>query len=811
MAPGAIQPPPNGMGCHGASGLARIRWAALAEQAGGTRHEQAGKPTGTRREGSRDAGGTRREGAGGGEAGGATRRERPPGYVSVNLPDGLKARFTVVDELATQGVEATVLVVDEVEPGERRVLKLYHRHIQLDRDAVEKALALSEDDDGRHHIVRLYEVDVEAGLWYEVQEYCEQESLRTVLGSGQEVDAGALARELAEALVFLEGRLYLRDLKPENLLVRTLEPFDIVVTDFGLMRDASAGSVRWTELGGTFAYMPPEAGRRRLTPAWDWWSGGMVIAEVALGRHPLVDDEGRMPPELQIMDLLHNQPVDVSGIADERLRHLCQGLLVRDDTQRWRREQVAAWLAGEDPVVPSDATAQAAGSTGVTSEVAFGGATFDDPVELAAAFQQRWDYAIERLFQERDADWLAEVDTFLRAYRLTRAAQIVAERVESATDLPRRLAELLIEMDPALDPTFNGLSITPAGLADAAHAVAAGERSGLQRQLTQIREARALSLWSSLPGMTHAGRKAAEVEATWLRDCLELEQLAKKTRVGETVPAGEALERAKARLLLCAIDPKALARIRRDVRKLQTKKRQVPAWWNLAEQAPTSTPAAVLALILAPEAEFVTAEQQRRAAEARGDAPARGVTAQRARLTDAALGHWMTPPLSLFAIALIVAPLWIAARYELKIQYFMAITEAQDKADYPFSIDVVHQAAAAKPWIIAIAVALAVVQAAGIRLEQRALRPAAARTFAVTSAAVQAAAAAAATVGAALALLLAYIAVVHDDQGFPDGYVPGGYAWLAVVVPVAIAGPIVLLVCLYRLAAALLGSEVTRP
>jgi eukaryotic-like serine/threonine-protein kinase len=782
-------------------------------EAGGTRREDGG------------AGGTRHEvgGAGGTrhEAGGDT-----PRYVPVvSLPARLAERFRVTNEMLMQGAEATVLVVEDLQHHEERVLKLYRPGIDLDGDAVGRLIELSGSDEGRRHIVQLYEAcpDDESGLWYEVQEFCRHRSLRDVMRAGP-LDAAALATELGEALAYLEGRLYLRDLKPENLLVRALDPFDVVVADFGLARSAQAGSVRWTE-GGTAAYMPPEAGVNRVTKAWDWWSAGMLLAEVALGHHPLVDESGHLPPSLQILDLINRTPVDLSGIADERIRLLCRGLLVRDAERRWRADQVRGWLAGDEPEVPADdgvgvtATATLAALTEAvtgmipaappapTSTIRFGGTAYDDPDRLAAAFQDRWDYAMSRLFQDRDAAWIAELDTFLRDHDRPDAAQIVAKGVLGATDLPQRMASLLVELSPHLDPVYDGLRVTPAGLAEAAHAVVSGRQPGLKDQLRQVRFAGVLTLWTSLPGMRQGTLTADKIDETWQQSCRELERLAAGLRT-DKAPDAEVLEVAKARLLLCALDEKQHSRLQRSVRHKRSREGEVPWWRVLADQARTSIAAAALAEILAPEARYVAESERRRRAEA--DATARGTNPARDRgvLTARARAPGRRPVLLAAVPALLVGGLLLVDRFQVRIGFFMVATSDPGESSYPFAPEDLDRLLAAGPWIVAAAIGCAAAQVVGAWTGSRRLRSATARLYVGASALAQGLAGAAlAAVGVAVTML-GYVAVAYEDEGLPPDYVPDTCRAAIAAALAVIGGVYLFYVSLRRLALALFGGQV---
>lgn len=759
---------------------------------------------------------------------GGTRRDRDGdgGFVSVNLPPGLAERFVVVKQLRTQGAEASVLVVDDThaegdDDQRQRLLKLYHPGIQLRTEAVDVLLSVRDDEVGPDHVVVLHDAEIEEGLWYEVQEYCPHGSLRTVLHD-HHVDAMELAREVGAALSYLEGlHLFHRDVKPDNLLVRKLDPLDIVVADFGLARDAAAGSVLWT-VGGTIAYQPPEAGRNRVTRAWDWWSAGMVVAEVALGRHPLADENGVLPPPVQIIDRISDEPVDVSGIADERLRNLCRGLLVRDPDRRWRARQVDAWLAGNDPEVPADTGHAVTVPTGPGSSVHFGGDVYTDPTELAAAFQQRWDHAIEHLFHARDKDWLAELDAFLRDRGLAAAAQIVAKGTLASGDLPTRLAKLLMEMDPDLQPVFDGVRLTPAGLQQAGLAVLRGERSSAK--LRQVRETGVLSLWSTLPGMRNDRtgsegrepdhRSADDIDDAWQESCRLLDELVAQVRAQGQAPSTDAVETAKVRLLLCAVDSRHFRDLRNELKPRSTKAERRTLWWRaLAEKGETSPPAAALATLLRPEARHAAAlAEQAQRDKTEAHAPTR-LPRRRSRLTQRALGIGVNVQFTALATALLVAPLWLVHRFEAQVRWFVVNTSGpDDDRTYWLSENDLDGFLGATGWVIAITVAFVAAQLTGMWLSNEPQSPPLARTYVVVSAVVQFLAALAMGIGAAFAVQVAFIATSYDDKiGFPDDYLPDWCKALWVAVVVIIGAVVVALRSLGRFLTAISGGEVTYP
>ena len=197
--------------------------------------------------------------------------------------------------------------------GMARVYRAYHP--QLDRYVAVKVLRsdLVEEEDFlarfkrearavaalRHpNIVRVFDFDVQQGVYYMVIELLEGDSLRTRLNDyrarEEQMPLGDVARILLDVLEGLqyahsEGMVH-RDVKPGNILLS--RSGQAVLTDFGIAQ--IIGGTRYTVSGalmGTLNYMSPEQGLEGECDARsDIYSLGIVLYEILTGDPPFDAD-----------------------------------------------------------------------------------------------------------------------------------------------------------------------------------------------------------------------------------------------------------------------------------------------------------------------------------------------------------------------------------------------------------------------------------------------------------------------------------------------------------------------------------------
>ncbi len=164
-----------------------------------------------------------------------------------------------------------------------------------------------------------------------------------------------VAREAGEALNILHENGFLhRDVKPSNMLIRSRDPLNLVIIDFGIASTLEADmSKKATRLGGTPMYQSPESfssvadaktGERRviLGSPTDWWGLGMILLEIAAGAHPFRGLSANV-----IAYSIATEAINIPGSLDAGQKELLHGLLTRNPEKRWGWEQVSRWLKGE--------------------------------------------------------------------------------------------------------------------------------------------------------------------------------------------------------------------------------------------------------------------------------------------------------------------------------------------------------------------------------------------------------------------------------------------------------------------------------
>ena len=206
-------------------------------------------------------------------------------------------RYEVVARISAGGMGEVYRARDPLLEREL-VLKVLPQRVQFNSDALERFVREARAASALNHpnIVTIYAIGEADNCHFIAMELVkgrtlrqlgkEHASIRTVAQVGSQA-----ARALAVAH---EAGIVHRDIKPENVMVR--DDGYVKVLDFGIAQlshidgGADNGDSRLTRPGmvvGTMRYMSPEqATAADVAPASDIFSLGIVLYELATGRHP---------------------------------------------------------------------------------------------------------------------------------------------------------------------------------------------------------------------------------------------------------------------------------------------------------------------------------------------------------------------------------------------------------------------------------------------------------------------------------------------------------------------------------------------
>ena len=444
------------------------------------------------------------------------------------LPDNLRAQVTIVDVLQS-GAQADVYLVED-STGKQRVAKVYHSSTQIKEAVLGKVRGVQLP-----HVVTMYDFGHDDGHWWETQEYAAHGTLLDLIGSDGPKLSSALVREIViqinQALTSLHGiKIEHRDLKPANVLVRSREPLDLALTDFGVSSNME-GSVRNSGLGGTSLYAPPEgqgtfagglgsdSGEDAKTivfkERWDNWSLGMMIVEMLTGKHPFA---GQDPNTVVMRLIIKNVDELVAGVTDANWRNLCRGLLRRDSTLRWGNEEVGLWLKNPNDVSLKVAEEGASATAGYS----FSGRLYYSLQELGEAFYGNW--AAARRTWEIDRNGL------LRWIQNDLGQAVIVDAIEKAIASVRKLnvpnglradtetLTIATLLAPAALPVVNGIELSLKNIS--AYAELAKTDPTAKKKLVDLLHSQVLRIVKASPD----GVRLASISDAWESACRSYEQ-----------------------------------------------------------------------------------------------------------------------------------------------------------------------------------------------------------------------------------------------------------------------------------------------
>lgn len=332
------------------------------------------------------------------------------------------------------------------------VLKHYRLGIEPKPDVLEKVAAISHKNP--RHLVRIhsYGFDEITNRWYEIQEYTGNGSLKDLIrnhtiGMSQ---FRSIIGEITEGLESLHqsGILHL-DLKPSNILIRSLRPLNLILIDFGistLLQDEFSRQITSTK--GTPMYWAPEQLGNIVGKEADYWALGVIALEILTHQHPFDGMNHNV-----ILATLSTRGIQIPPDIHPKTVYLLKGLLTRNPRRRWGYNEVSAWLAGRQNIPVFYEVEFSSGSG--KNQYEFRGEYYSNLQDLSYALisdPESWDDAKRHIGRGYLSRWLEKTEQYSKAVEIEKLG-------EEYPDDDERLIFLVARFNPSVQFIFLGKTL----------------------------------------------------------------------------------------------------------------------------------------------------------------------------------------------------------------------------------------------------------------------------------------------------------------------------------------------------------------
>ncbi|WP_327635062.1 protein kinase [Kribbella sp. NBC_00482] len=449
---------------------------------------------------------------------GADEPARPRSRRRLLAPPAVEEKFEYVKELSSGGAQADVVLFTDRSNGREVAIKIYRPEASkaLDRDAIEP---LTRAD--KEHVLEFELQSDEEQIW-EVQEYLVGGSLEDLVvrrGRGAQPPdfVKDVLKEVGQALDHVHSLgITHRDLKPQNILIRSERPLDCVLADFGLARIGVLSNAVVSK-AGTYPYTSPEGSTGHGNKANDWWGLGVIVHELLTGRHLLsAGKDGAFHSETRVLDIHRTESWDYDDVTDPRWKLLLDGLLSPQEG-RWAWQDVQQWLAGKSPKIRAVWPRRVSSSAPTSKRrpkaaYHFAGADLNEPADLARAIRKNFVTARDHLAGVRARD----LQVWLHDTSLGDGADDVLKAVLDGHTSPGRAAvELQLLIEPDKEAWFRDKPLSTAGLEGVIKAAKSGDAAAID-WVQELRNSSVLSVVGRHTGTRELSR-ADDLLASWWR------------------------------------------------------------------------------------------------------------------------------------------------------------------------------------------------------------------------------------------------------------------------------------------------------
>lgn len=339
------------------------------------------------------------------------------------------------------------------------IFKHYRLGIEPKREVLEKVYEISRDHP--RHLVRIFQYGFHEGTnrWFEIQEYARNGTLTDFLKNHtiSPVQFRTIVTDITQALQALhENQILHLDLKPSNILIRSVSPLNVILTDFGISTLLSVDLSRQiTATKGTPKYWAPEQLGNVVGKEADYWALGVICLEIIQNRHPFEGMNHNM-----VLSTLSTQGIAVPADINPKVAHLLKGLLTRNPKKRWGYPEVTDWLSGRENI-PVYYEGESHHLPETTTPYDFREDQFTTLKDLMYAFVQdpeSWNDAKRHITSGYLIKWLEKIEKFGQIVEIDKYCEIYPDEDE-------RLLYIAVRFNPDIPFTLYGKPLDIAHIA----------------------------------------------------------------------------------------------------------------------------------------------------------------------------------------------------------------------------------------------------------------------------------------------------------------------------------------------------------
>jgi serine/threonine protein kinase len=317
--------------------------------------------------------------------------------------------YPILRELTHAGARGNTYLIER--NSLQSILKFYRPGIVPYEDFFRRSIELSEKLPNFIIHVDEYGFDGNTKRWYIIQEYAKHGSLKDLPELNINLTAFSLVvKGVIEGLHLLhENNIFHLNLKPSNILLRETHPPQPVFTDFSLSSFLEPEPVKKIPpLMDRPLYSSPELLAGIVGREADYWSFGMILLELLLGRNLFdsLDDQS-------IIKIILAKSVPIPEHIAGNNKFLLRGLLTKDPEKRWGYSEVKRWFEKDEkiPVYDSESGAETTRkvSKGYTVPFRFLNKEYFSIEEMIPAFlksEEAWEAAKDHLKENNISQWL---------------------------------------------------------------------------------------------------------------------------------------------------------------------------------------------------------------------------------------------------------------------------------------------------------------------------------------------------------------------------------------------------------------------